>query len=379
MPTLINKHSETPDAVPAVTELLVGEIAVNTADKKWFTKTTAGEVVCLNLLTVLDGGEISGAAPPSVFISTPGTNNFANRGRCCNWDGAAALDPAGNVTTVGTNGATSAYGARDMRGNVAEWTSDLPLWQTPNSASRGILGDSYQSIDCPRDRQSSDGSVSYYSDSVGFRIASPANVYSLPNFFAVGDINNTADTIMSPAVGAVSYTYYMGIYEVTNTEYAAFLNSVAAADPNSLYVMEELYDANDDPYTSYPMSLVRSGITRSGTSGNYTYAVKTNYGNKPVNNITWLSAARYCKWLHNNKPTGAASSSTTEDGAYTMSATPITKNSGAKYRLPTVDEWWKAAYYKGGGTNAGYWDYPTQSNTAPPCCDASSLGDGLKP
>lgn len=60
MPTLINKHSETPDAVPAATELLVGEIAVNTADKKWFTKTVAGAIVCLNYLTVLDGGEIIG-------------------------------------------------------------------------------------------------------------------------------------------------------------------------------------------------------------------------------------------------------------------------------------------------------------------------------
>lgn len=58
MPTLINKHSETTGAVPAITELLVGEIAVNTADKKWFTKTTNDDIVCLNQLTVIDGGEI---------------------------------------------------------------------------------------------------------------------------------------------------------------------------------------------------------------------------------------------------------------------------------------------------------------------------------
>ena len=58
MPTIINKHSETAGAVPAAAALLVGEIAVNTADKKWFTKTTAGAIVCLNYLTALDGGEI---------------------------------------------------------------------------------------------------------------------------------------------------------------------------------------------------------------------------------------------------------------------------------------------------------------------------------
>ena len=38
---------------------------------------------------------------------------------------------------------------------------------------------------------------------------------------------------------------------------------------------------------------------------------------------------------------------------------------GALFFLPSEDEWYKAAYYKGGGTNAGYWDYPTQSDTAP--------------
>jgi hypothetical protein len=59
MPTLINKHSETADSVPASTVLVVGEIAVNTADKKWFTKTTNDGVVCLNYLTHIDGGEIT--------------------------------------------------------------------------------------------------------------------------------------------------------------------------------------------------------------------------------------------------------------------------------------------------------------------------------
>jgi hypothetical protein len=57
--TLINKHSETAGDVPATTELLVGEIAVNTADKTWFTKTTSGGIVCLNYLTLIDGGEIT--------------------------------------------------------------------------------------------------------------------------------------------------------------------------------------------------------------------------------------------------------------------------------------------------------------------------------
>ena len=57
--TLLNKRSETPDSVPPPTDLVVGEIAVNLADKKWFTKTTTGDVVCLNQLLLLDGGEVT--------------------------------------------------------------------------------------------------------------------------------------------------------------------------------------------------------------------------------------------------------------------------------------------------------------------------------
>ena len=46
----------------------------------------------------------------------------------------------------------------------------------------------------------------------------------------------------------------------------------------------------------------------------------------------------------------------------------ITRNAGATYFIPSENEWYKAAYYKGGSTNAGYWTYPTQSNTAPATC-----------
>jgi len=51
-------------------------------------------------------------------------------------------------------------------------------------------------------------------------------------------------------------------------------------------------------------------------------------------------------------------------------------NPGALYFLPTEDQWYKAAYYKGGSTNAGYWDYATQSDTAPTAVTADLDGDG---
>jgi hypothetical protein len=129
------------------------------------------------------------------------------------------------------------------------------------------------------------------------------------------------------------------------------------------------------------MAAVRGGINRSGSSGSYTYTVKTNYGNKPVNWVSWFDCARYCNWLHNGKPTGAQNNSTTEDGAYTLngaiSGNAVAKNAGAKYHIPTENEWYKAAYYKGGGTSAGYWKYATQSDSNPDPICSNSIGDGI--
>lgn len=50
--------------------------------------------------------------------------------------------------------------------------------------------------------------------------------------------------------------------------------------------------------------------------------------------------------------------------------------SEALYWIPTENEWYKAAYYKGGGTNAGYWLYATQSNSEPNPVAANAEGDG---
>lgn len=54
----------------------------------------------------------------------------------------------------------------------------------------------------------------------------------------------------------------------------------------------------------------------------------------------------------------------------------MARNAGALTYLPTENEWYKAAYYKGGGTSAGYWDYATQSDTAPTGVTADSTGIG---
>ena len=126
---------------------------------------------------------------------------------------------------------------------------------------------------------------------------------------------------------------------------------------------------------AWPRTIPTIGITQSGSSGSYSYSVTGSYSqavNCPIFDVSWGDAARFCNWLQNGQPTGAEGPGTTETGAYTLNGAitdaalmAITRNAGATYFIPSENEWYKAAYYKGGGTNAGYWTYPTQSNTAP--------------
>ena len=169
----------------------------------------------------------------------------------------------------------------------------------------------------------------------------------------VGDAGNAADTT---TYGAVAYDFNIGKYEVTIGQYTSFLNAVAATDTYSLYNASMATDLNV------------AGISRSGASGSYTYAVVNNGGdssNRPITYVSWFDAARFANWMNN----GATNGASTETGAYTLngatSGVNFTKNAGATWWIPSEDEWFKSAYYKGGGTNAGYWLYPTQSDSAP--------------
>ena len=157
--------------------------------------------------------------------------------------------------------------------------------------------------------------------------------------------------------GAVDYVYRIGKYEVTNGQYREFLNAAAAlGDPNNLY----------HPSMSTHGGIVRSGDGTPGTP--YTYAARdgdATWDSHPVNFISWYDALRFANWLHNGQPVGEQDTDTTEDGAYEMSlGSSVVRKLGARAFLPTEDEWYKAAYYKG-GASAGYWNYATQSDTAP--------------
>ena len=163
------------------------------------------------------------------------------------------------------------------------------------------------------------------------------------DYITVGNAGNAADP--DTGYGAVADEYQIGKYEVTNAQYGAFLNTKAATDSYGLY---------NSGMSSY-------GITRSGSSGSFTYSVTEALANRPVVLISWFDAARMANWMMNSQGNGS-----TETGSYTLSGATsgiITKNVGATIYIPTEDEWYKAAYYNSGSQSYSLYPNGTDSFT----------------
>jgi len=143
---------------------------------------------------------------------------------------------------------------------------------------------------------------------------------------------------------------------VTNASYTEFLNRVDAAGTDLFDLYNPFMELNS-----------RGGIEfDDSASSGLKYSVKLGRDSNPVVYVTWYSAIRFVNWLHNGQ-----GSSDTESGAYTLlggtpvpsNGTSITRDSGARWFLPSEDEWYKAAYHNNDGPTANYWDYPTATDT----------------
>ena len=206
-------------------------------------------------------------------------------------------------------------------------------------------------------------------------LSSSANAALFIDWAIVGDAGNAADTTGKPnPVGAVAEEFRIMKYEFTNGLYTQFLNAVDpdGTNPNKIY-------------NGLMGSSERGGISyTAGAAVGAKYAVKSNMSTKPVNHVSWWDAARVANWIQggalNFNVTDASASAPQNQGAYTVGAfdtgSAVAVNSGATIFLPSQDQWYKAAYYKAGGTDAGYWDYATQSDTRPSAVTADSLGNG---
>jgi hypothetical protein len=158
---------------------------------------------------------------------------------------------------------------------------------------------------------------------------SGANSFSI-DFVTVGNPGNLADTVSVPFMaGSVSYAFRMGTYEIS----------------------EQMIDKAN--------ALGGLGITKD-----------TRGPNKPATGISWFEAAQFVNWLNTSTGNHAAYKFDAGGNFQLWQASdpgylpgPLFRNTLAKYFLPSVDEWYKAAYYD--PVSGVYYDYPTGSNAAP--------------
>ena len=176
-------------------------------------------------------------------------------------------------------------------------------------------------------------------------------------------------------LGAVAAAFFLGRYEVTNAEYCRFLNETAAGRSN-------LHGVGDlaKPLAEEASVGADDGLVRMGKPGEYRYDVSPIFADKPVTGLRWSDAARMANWLHNGGLAGAD----TEHGAYDLAgrdlaeSEAVARSADARIWIPTRDEWYKAAYFKGKAVDAGYWRYPTcTTSKMPTACVADKEGVGM--
>lgn len=136
-------------------------------------------------------------------------------------------------------------------------------------------------------------------------------------------------------IGCVPYAFEIAKYAISNEDWCGFLNAVGKR--------------------AMGLGLWHKDMETGVLGGiNHDFTVKPGWEKKPVTYITYTGVMWYCNW----RMTGD-----TEKGAYDLSVTPPRRLEGAKYFLPTNDEWYKAAYWDAAAKR--YWKYPTRSDELP--------------
>ena len=108
-------------------------------------------------------------------------------------------------------------------------------------------------------------------------------------------------------------------------------------------------------------------------------AIDSRGSDKPATSLSWYEAAQFINWLNTSNSVSRRRTSCPAPGDVGYGATSnielwpsgdpgynpnnLFRNSQAHYFLPSVDEWYKAAYFDPSG--GVYYDYPTGSNSAP--------------
>jgi formylglycine-generating enzyme required for sulfatase activity len=153
-------------------------------------------------------------------------------------------------------------------------------------------------------------------------------------FVEIGSPGNEADTQPIPNLaGAVSYTYQIGKYEVS----------------------EDM-------------------ITKFNATQGLTIIIDNRGMNKPATGVSWNEAARFVNWLNTSSggfPAYKFTTSGVNDNIALWTASDTLdydvsnpfRSLRANYVLPDTNEWYKAAYFN--PATSTYYDYPYGSDSAP--------------
>jgi formylglycine-generating enzyme required for sulfatase activity len=190
-----------------------------------------------------------------------------------------------------------------------------------------------------------------------FGAASGADASAAPELVLIPDAGNVGRKLPFKDLrdtyprGAVAYPYRLGKTEVTNAEYAEFLNHCARADD-----ARNLYDE-------------RMAIARSGAAGEWTYAPRADAGNRGVNFVSRVSAARYCNFLTTGDPEVGAYqiADCVRENGKTFPAIvgyrDLTFPDAARiFYLPDMHEFYKAGWFD---PASGWQEYDQDSRAAP--------------
>ena len=178
-------------------------------------------------------------------------------------------------------------------------------------------------------------------------------------FVDVGNPGNASEPETSGrpgSIGGVPYVYQIGKYEVSR-------RAVVSADEVSML---------------------------DGTGGSIRSSSKflpSTFGlsdglDKPAIDMSWNRTLRFVNWLNTSSGLPPAYKFSTQPGDddYNQNESPLKwevgevgydesnpmRNRNASFVLPTMDEWYKAAYHKASeGVSGGFYEYPTQSDDPP--------------
>jgi hypothetical protein len=149
------------------------------------------------------------------------------------------------------------------------------------------------------------------------------------------------------------------------------------------------------PFSSFRMGqfeISEQMIDKANTEGGLDITKDTRGVDKPATSISWNEAARFVNWLNTSTGGPPAYKFALQPGevGYNVNANielwtnsdagynprNLYRNSLARYFLPSVHEWYKAAYYD--PTSGVYYDYPTGSNTPPtPVASGTAAGTAV--